>query len=287
MEEYWNEFHCRAKEWVLMIYELLTETGVMDKVLLESLVMEHINDSDFNVAIYSRVLLERLCGKNGFDLPKEKQEYFANIPEYSTKKLLSVKNSKQYLTGTIYVMESLKRITEEVGDDCSDIECKVAEYVNKITDTEQMLLNVGGRKQCCVALYDINVAFLRVLYKEWYKGRWDGVEIPLSRIILSTSEPHIMLQSPAIWPYQENKLLNVKIDEFEAQGEDDKEEMLKDIFNMGISDDEIVLGGSLSEYSYKKELFGFMTTYIDFPNMKKDYALHTYERSVRLLICLL
>jgi len=283
VEEYWNEFHYRAKEWVLMIYELLTETGVMDNVLLESLVTKHINDLDFNVAFYSRLLLERLCGKNGFEMPMEEKQYFADIPEYSTKKLLSVKSSEQHLTGMRYVMESLKRITEEVWDDCSDIECKVAAYMNQIRDTEKMLFDVGGRKQCGVALYDINIAFLRVLYKEWYQGRWDGAEIPLSRVILSTSEPYVLLQSPLIWPYQDNKLLNEKIDEYEAQSEDDKEETLKNIFNMGISDNEIVLGGALSEYSYKKELSGFMTTYINFPNMEKEFALYACERSVRLL----
>ena len=284
VEEYWNEFHYRAKEWILMIYELLSETGALDIVQLESLVGNHINDSDFNVTFYSRLLLQRLCGKNGFELPKETQEYFTDIPKYSTKKLLSIKSTEQHLTGTTYVMEALEHIEEEMWDDCSDIECKVAAYVNKITGTQSILLNVGGTKQCCVALYDINVAFLRVLYKEWYNGRWDGEEIPLSRIILSASEPYILLQSPAIWPYQENKLLDIRIDDYEVQGEDDKEEILKDIFNMGISDKEIVLGGALSEYSYKKELAGFMTTYIEFPAMKKEFALYAYERSARLLI---
>ena len=181
-------------------------------------------------------------------------------------------------------MESLERINEEVGDDCSDIESKVAAYMNQIKDTEHMTLDVGGRKQCSVALYDINVAFFRVLYKEWYQGRWDGAEIPLSRVILSTSEPYVLLQSPVIWPYQENKLLNVKIDEFEVQDKDGKENMLKDIFTMGVCDNEIVLGGALTEYSYKKELAGFMTTYIDLPIMERDYALYTCEKNVRLLI---
>ena len=60
--------------------------------------------------------------------------------------------------------------------------------------------------------------------------------------------------------------------------------MLKNIFTMGISDDEIVLGGALTDYRYKKELEGFMTTYIDFPTMKRDFALYVCERSVRLLI---
>lgn len=284
IEEYWDEFHYRAKEWMLMVYELLTETKVMDKVFLESLVTKHINDSDFNVAFYSRILLQRLCGKNGFGMLKEKQKYFADIPEYSTKKLLSVKSTEQYLTGTRYVMESLKRMTEEIWDDCSDIESKVAAYMDQISDTDHMLLDVGGRKQCSVALYDINVAFLRVLYKEWYQGRWDGAEIPLSRIILSASEPFVLLQSPTILPYQENKILNVKIDEFEEQNKNDKEKLLKNIFNMGIRDDEIVLGGALTEYSYKKELVGFMTTYIDFPTIKRDFALYVCERNARLLI---
>lgn len=284
VEKYWDKFHYRAKEWMLMVYELLTETKVMDKVLLESLVTKHINDSDFNVAFYSRILLQRLCGKNGFDMIKEKQEYFADIPEYSPQKLLSVKSTEQYLTGTRYVMETLKRMTEEMWDDCSDIESKVAAYMNQIIDTDHMLLDVGGEKQCGVALYDINVAFLRVLYKEWYQGRWDGAEIQLSRIILSTSEPYVLLQSPALLPYKENKILNVKIDEFEEQNEDDKEKLLKNIFTTGIGDDEIVLGGALTEYSYKKELVGFMTTYIDFPKMKRDFALYVCERNARLLI---
>lgn len=284
VENYWNELHFRAKEWVLMIYELLSETGVMDKALLERLVTRHINDSDFNAAFYSRIILQRLCGKNGFGLPKEKQEYFIDIPIYSAKKMLSVKSTEQHITGTRYVMESIKRITEQVGDDCSDIESKVAIYMNQIRDTEHMLIDTGGSKQCCVSLEDINLAFLRVLYKEWYYGRWDGAEISLSRVILSTSEPYVLLQSPAIWPYQGNKLLNVKIDEFELQGEDSKENMLKDIFTMGIGDNEIVLGGALTEYSYKKELLGFMTTFIDFPIMNRDFALYTCERNVRLLI---
>ena len=284
VEEYWDEFHYRAKEWVLMIYELLAETGVIGKELLESLVTKHINDSDFNAAFYSRVILQSFCGKNAFDMPKVEHSYFAEIPEYSTKRLLSVKSTEQHLTGTRYVMESLERINEEVGDDCSDIESKVAAYMNQIKDTEHMTLDVGGRKQCSVALYDINVAFFRVLYKEWYQGRWDGAEIPLSRVILSTSEPYVLLQSPVIWPYQENKLLNVKIDEFEVQDKDGKENMLKDIFTMGVCDNEIVLGGALTEYSYKKELAGFMTTYIDLPIMERDYALYTCEKNVRLLI---
>lgn len=246
--------HHRAKEWVLMIYELLIENEVADKELMESLITSHINDSDFNAAFYSRMILYRLFGKNGFEMAKVEQKYFKDIPEYGVKKLLSVKSTEQYLTGTKYVMESLERINEFVWDDCSDIEGKVAEYMSQIRNTENQLLDVGGRKQCGVALYDINVAFLRVLYKEWYQGRWDGAELPLSRVILSTSEPCVLLQSPAIWPYQESKLLNVTVDQFEAQDDNEKENMLKNIFKVGICDDEIVLGGALTEYSYKKEL---------------------------------
>ena len=283
VEEYWDEFHYRAKEWLLMIYELLAETKVVDKGVLESIVVKHINDSDFNVAIYSRILLKCLCGKNAFDMPKVEHRYFDEIPKYGIKKLLSVKSTEQYLIGMRYVMESLKRMEEEIGDDCSDIESKVAAYMEQIKDTESATFDVGGTKQCGVALYDINVAFFRVLYKEWYQGRWDGVEIPLSRVILSVSEPYILLQSPSIWPYQESKLLNLKIDEFEVQGNDERENMLKNIFGTGICDNEIVLGGALTEYSYKKELIGFMTTYIGFPIMERDFALYTCERNVRLL----
>lgn len=244
---------------------------------------KHVNDPDFNAAFYARILLQILCDKNGFGIPKEKQKYFADIPNYGTKKLLFVKNKEQQLNGMNYVTKLLERISDETGEDCGDIERKVATYRDKIVNAKHMLLKAGNRKQCGVALDDINVAFFRVLYKEWYQGRWDGLEISLSRVILSVSEPYILLQSPAIWPYQENKLLDLKISEFEAQSEDYKEKMLKNIFSIGLSETEIVLGGALTDYSYKKELTGFITTYIAFPAIKKEHALYANERNIRLL----
>ena len=66
--------------------------------------------------------------------------------------------------------------------------------------------------------------------------------------------------------------------------EDDKEKMLKKILTMGISNDEIVLGGALTEYSYKKEMEGYMITYIDSPAIKKNFIASAYERNIRLLI---
>lgn len=159
VEEYWDALHYRAKEWLLMIYELMAETEIIDKETLKSIVVKYINDSDFNIALYSRAILQSFCGKNAFDMPKVEHRYFAEIPEYSTKKLLSVKSNEQYLIGMRYVMESLKRIEEEVGDDCSDIESKVAAYMNQIKGTEQMTLDLGGEKavrcsfvryKCCI-----------------------------------------------------------------------------------------------------------------------------------------
>ena len=284
LEEYWTQFHYRAKEWVLMIYELLMKTTMMDNEMMENLVTKHINDLDFNVAFYSRMILKMLCDRNGFELPREKQKYFMDIPEYSTKKLLSVKSKEQCLNNTRYVMKMIARIEEETEEDCYDIEEKTALYRERITNTKNLLFNVGSSKQCQVALDDINVAFFRVLYKEWYQGRWDGKEVSLGRVILSASEPYVLLQSPAIWPYQEGWLLNMSIDEFEMQGEECKEEILKNIFCKGLSDQEITLGGALTEYNHKKELTGFLTTYIDFPTIKRTDALYARERNIRFLI---
>lgn len=284
VEKFWDKFHYRAKEWILMVYELLTETKVINKALFEELAMKHINDSDFNAAFYSRILLQRLCGKDSFEMLKKKQKYFNKIPEYGTKNILFIASTEQYLTCTRYVMKLLNRMTEELDGDCSDIEGKVAGYSDLINDTEHMLFDVGGEKQNKVILENINIAFFRVLYKKWYQGRWKGEETQLSRIILSASEPYILLQSPELWPYQENKILNIRVNEFEKMSEDDKEKMLKKILTMGISNDEIVLGGALTEYSYKKEMEGYMITYIDSPAIKKNFIASAYERNIRLLI---
>ena len=47
-----------------------------------------------------------------------------DIPEYSTKKLLSVKSKEQCLNNTRYVMKMIARIEEETEEDCYDIEKK-------------------------------------------------------------------------------------------------------------------------------------------------------------------
>lgn len=64
---------------------------------------------------------------------------------------------------------------------------------------------------------------------------------------------------------------------------DEKDSFLKAVFYEGIQEDEVVLGGSLTEYAYKKEIIGFMTTYIKFQGMEREYALNSVERNERLL----
>lgn len=282
VEKLWDTLHYRAKEWILMIYELLATTSVEHKILLEDLIVGHTHDVDFNVVLYSRVILQTLYDKKGNELEKEKQEYFEDIPEYGIKKgIFTIKNSGPTLARTQYVTESLRRIEQELLDDCIDIERKVATYVERMKDLRNLLFAVGGEKQWSVALENINVAFLRVLYKEWYYGRWEDKEITLSQIILSATEPYILLQTPSIWPYQGHQVMSIRLDDFEAHTQKKQEEILKDIFNQGIGDSEIVLGGALMEYAYKKELIGFYTHYIE---NTRNFALNVCERNVNLLI---
>lgn len=49
-------------------------------------------------------------------------------------------------------MKMIARIEEETEEDCHDIEEKTALYRERITNTKNLLFNVGSSKQCQVAL---------------------------------------------------------------------------------------------------------------------------------------
>src|SRR5699024_2392559 len=60
IETDWDNYHYRAKEWLMMLYELLWHFDKNSRSLLYEIIQKHCKDDDFNVALYSNIMLETL-----------------------------------------------------------------------------------------------------------------------------------------------------------------------------------------------------------------------------------
>ena len=74
------------------------------------------------------------------------------------------------------------------------------------------------------------------------------------------------------------------IDKFLELSKEKQLSEIEKILNENVSEKDVVLAGAVVDYTYKKEIFGFILTYLDLPEMKSQYAACTYERNSRLLL---
>lgn len=131
--------------------------------------------------------------------------------------------------------------------------------------------------------YPVNIAFFRVLYKDWVNNRWDGAETELARLILTSSEPYITLISPARWAINSGNFLG-NIGEFEKQPEIVKEQEVQQVLSEGLDDDDYLIAGSVVDYTYNKEILGVSVCYIKFGDGLYQKPLEIHERNSRLLL---
>ena len=180
--------------------------------------------------------------------------------------------------------EALLQLEDMMGEECSDIEGRLIAYTERI-DKEFSLIPLKRHLsyKLMVACDKISLSFLRVLYKDWLLGRWDGLECQIARVILSASEPFALLITPRLWEYSDHKLIAV-ISDFIKQPDIVKKNTVREIIEMGIHDDEVVLAGSIREYTYNSELFGFYLTYIEAPGQLSLFAASQYERNFRFFL---
>ena len=279
----WPVFHYRAKEWLMMTYELLWDLDVKKRPSIQRHIEAHCNDEDFNVALYANLLRENtMNGESPYI--QSVQPYFDSIPSFGVRKLIRAPQRGPWVTGESYVTEALSSFKELTGEDCSDIEERTALY-SEFIGIEFFLIplnrhRVGG---CKVTLDKIILSFFRVLYKDWVSGRWKGIEAQIARIILSASEPFALLISPHLWKGKDYKLIDDP-ESFDKQPNIVKNQIIKGIIENGIGDDEAVIAGSIRDYTHNKELFGFYLTYLGIPGMSQSFAAHSFERNSRFFL---
>ena len=283
IEKMWDSFHYRAKEWILMIYELLWDyrEDFHDNML--TILKKHCEDEDFNVSLYSNLLLENYSSDDSFKYIRNSKSYFDEIPNRGHKLFIKKNRPSPWINGYDCVMEQIELLSERLEVDGEHLEKRVADYCDKIPDTVQ-LIKLGRKwRGCRVVCENPNRSFLRVLYKDWYNHKFDWEETELGRIVLSASEPYCLLITPQLWTYNNGYLLNPP-ESFISSSSVEQKEQIHDILFEGVDDTETVLAGGIIDYTHKEEIFGFMVSYFSIPGLPSKYAAHCYERNSRLLL---
>ncbi|MEE0202435.1 MAG: hypothetical protein U0I51_18090 [Muricomes sp.] len=279
----WNSYHYRAKEWLLMIYELLWCFDENSRSVLYEIVQKHCNDDDFNVALYSNIMLETLWPRQFQKYLREDKKFFSIIPECGIKKLIKTTRDTPWINGYDCVIEMKERIEKSLEINLDDVERRTADYAEQLPEILELIKLNRSSSNCKAVCDKVNIAFFRVLYKDWVSGRWDGVENELARIILSASEPYTLLVTPSYW-FENKGILISNVEKFSEFSREKQLLQIREILEMNVPDENVVLAGAVVDYTYKQEIFGFMLTYLNIPGMKSEYAACAYERNSKLLL---
>jgi hypothetical protein len=180
-------------------------------------------------------------------------------------------------------MEMKERIEKCLEINLDDVEKRTADYAEQLPENPKLIKLNRSSSSCRVVCDKVNIAFFRVLYKDWLSGRWDGAENELARIVLSSSEPYALLVSPSSWRENNGTLIS-DVDKFPEWSREKQLSEIEEILNKGVSDEEVVLAGAVVDYTHKQEIFGFLLTYLNIPGMEPGYAACAYERNSRSLL---
>lgn len=267
----------------MMLYELLWYLDYGSRNSLYELIKRHCKDDDFNVALYANIMLETLWPDQFDGYFIEKKDFFNEISVQGFKKLIKTKRNTPWINGYDCVLEMKERLEKCLGTDLEDLEERTADYVSDLSELPELIRLNRSFSSCRVVLDKVNKAFFRVLYKDWESGRWDGVENELARIVLSASEPYTLLITPCHWVENKGVLFD-QVDGFQKLGEDVQKSKIKELLEVGVLNDHMVIAGAVVDYTYKQELMAFMLAYLNIPGMKSEYAAYTYERNSRLIL---
>ena len=280
IESCWDDFHYESKEWLIMMYELLWHFCANSRSLLCQCLKIHSGDDDFNVALYSNLLLENFdpSGFNGYII--QRKEFFKNIPQIGLKKFIKRMHSSAWINDIDFILETKERMQRCLQIDLDDLEERTCHYIDSYSEPLALIhinrslsgyyLNCSNKVQ----------AFYRVLYKDWYQGRWKHQEAKLARIVLSASEPYCLFITPRPWPYNNGNLIDDTGKFIKLPVEKQKSE-IKDILEAGLMEDELVIAGALLDYRYKQEIFGFLLTSWALPLAIPEIV---FERNSRLFL---
>lgn len=265
VDSYWNQLHFRAKEWYLMILELLIDDGIaIDEI--SDVLHSHIDVEDFNAAIYIRLLIFKINDIREVNEPVPnlaEQLFFKHIHDDGSKKFIKYHDDARTVSGRQYVMNVIKKLNSMTLDKGDGLEESVAEYIFKVRDLDSGLFKVGNNVQLGVSVCKENIAMHDVMYKDFYNGRWHMDFVSMLQCVLSSTEPYILLNSAPMFPYNDGKFFNVRKEEFLERSDDVQKNYVHQILNYGINEEEEkLLGGVVVDYMGEREIEGLLCSYL-------------------------
>lgn len=262
---FWDNFHYRAKEWCMMIFELLIDENI-GLAYIASILDSTYTAREFNIAIYSKKLMVKLQRKNkSFFIKGEKKKhpFFREVPTYGHKKMIQYPSESRVTIGKRYVTDAINKLENMTYDGGRNLEGIVSSYIETMEYHEVNTYDFGNTIQLKVALGKEPRALLDAVYRDWYYGRWSYEETVLSQVILSSSEPFILLNSAPMFPFKSGRFFEQGVNEFIEEKEEDKKIYIYKLLNKGIDqEEEIVIGGNVIDFNRECELNGYLTTYL-------------------------
>ena len=259
VDNYWNQLHFRAKEWYLMILELLIDE-------ISDVLHSHIDAEDFNVAMYIWLLILKINDIRGVNEPVlnlVEQPFFKQIHDDGSKKFIKYHDDARTVSGRQYVMSVIKKLNSMTLDKGYGLEESVAEYISKVRDLDPGLFKVGNNVQLGVSVCKENIAMHDVMYKDFYNGKWHMDFVSMLQCVLSSTEPYILLNSAPMFPYNDGKFFNERKEEFLERSDDVQKNYVHQILNYGINEEEEkLLGGVVVDYMGEREIEGLLCSYL-------------------------
>ncbi len=283
VEAYWDKLHYRAKEWIIMVYEYVYWVNTSSRKDILEHIKSHSRDDDFNVALYAKLLSETIDYSFAQDFQIEKKSFFGQIPRIGVRRLIKRETATPWITGYDYVIKQIERLSNNLSMDLSDIERRTADYSDNVETINLIPLNRRKQTWCKTVCDKTNLAFYRVLYSDWYNGRWNNHEVEIARSVLSATEPYCMLLSPARWLWN-NGVLFDHIQELILQPEIVRNASVEQLLKTGIDVDEMVLAGAVEDYTHKRFLYGCIVSCFDIPGLDRKSVAYNTEQNARLFL---
>lgn len=102
-----------------------------------TILKKHCEDEDFNVSLYSNLLLENYSSDDSFKYIRNSKSYFDEIPNRGHKLFIKKNRPSPWINGYDCVMEQIELLSERLEVDGEHLEKRVADYCDKIPDTVQ------------------------------------------------------------------------------------------------------------------------------------------------------
>lgn len=99
-----------------------------------TILKKHCEDEDFNVSLYSNLLLENYSSDDSFKYIRNSKSYFDEIPNRGHKLFIKKNRPSPWINGYDCVMEQIELLSERLEVDGEHLEKRVADYCDKIPD---------------------------------------------------------------------------------------------------------------------------------------------------------